>query len=58
MMKISNGTLTIKLHTPDSVEGYYRGTRFDWAGVFESIDEVRKIIRKWEEERESKGEQI
>ena len=38
MMKISNGTLTIKLHTPDSVEGYYRGTRFDWAGVFESID--------------------
>ena len=38
MMKISNGTLTIKLHTPDSAEGYYRGTRFDWAGVFESID--------------------
>lgn len=38
MIKISNGTLTISLHTPDSAEGYYRGTRFDWAGVFESIE--------------------
>ena len=25
-------------------------------GVFNSIDEVREIIRKWEKERESKGE--
>ena len=37
MIKITNNTLTITLHTPDSVKGYYRGTRFDWAGVFESI---------------------
>ncbi|MBO5816028.1 MAG: hypothetical protein J6R30_07965 [Bacteroidales bacterium] len=37
MITISNNTLTISLHTPDSVNGYYRGTRFDHAGVFESI---------------------
>lgn len=37
MLKISNGTLTITLHAPDSANGYYRGTRFDWAGAFESI---------------------
>ena len=37
MITISNNTLTISLHTPDSANGYYRGTRFDHAGVFESI---------------------
>lgn len=38
MIKISNNTLTITLHAPDGEKGYYRGTRFDWAGVFESIE--------------------
>ncbi len=37
MIKIQNNTLTISVHTPDSENGYYRGTRFDHAGVFESI---------------------
>ena len=30
--------MTITLHAPDRVEGYYRGTRFDWGGVFSSIE--------------------
>lgn len=38
MITIHNDKLKITLHAPDGVEGYYRGTRFDWAGVFESID--------------------
>lgn len=38
MIEIKNNTLTITLHEPDGVEGYYRGTRFDWAGVFSSIE--------------------
>ena len=38
MMTISNNTLKITLHAPDGGKGYYRGTRFDWAGVFESIE--------------------
>ena len=37
MITISNNNLKISLHAPDSKKGYYRGTRFDWAGVFESI---------------------
>lgn len=35
---IGNDTLKISLHAPDGMEGYYRGTRFDWAGVFERIE--------------------
>lgn len=35
---ISNDTLKITLHAPDGEKGYYRGTRFDWAGVFASIE--------------------
>jgi len=38
MIEISNDTLKITLHAPDSGKGYYRGTRFDWAGVFRSIE--------------------
>ncbi len=38
MLTIKNDTLKITLHAPDSGKGYYRGTRFDWAGVFESIE--------------------
>ena len=37
MITISSNTLTLTLHIPDGVKGYYRGTRFDWAGVFEGI---------------------
>lgn len=38
MITITNNTLKITLHAPDGMKGYYRGTRFDWAGVFESIE--------------------
>ena len=38
MITISNNTLKITLHAPDGEKGYYRGTRFDWAGVFQSIE--------------------
>ena len=31
--KISNECLKAKLYLPDSQNGYYRGTRFDWSGV-------------------------
>lgn len=38
MIEIKNDTLKITLHAPDGEKGYYRGTRFDWAGVFESVE--------------------
>lgn len=38
MMTLSNGKLKLTIHEPDAVAGYYRGTRFDWAGVFASLE--------------------
>ena len=38
MIEIKNNTLKVTLHAPDGEKGYYRGTRFDWAGVFASIE--------------------
>ena len=37
MLTIGNESLKITLCLPDGKAGYYRGTRFDWAGVFESV---------------------
>lgn len=38
MITIQSDKLKITLHIPDGMKGYYRGTRFDWSGVFASID--------------------
>jgi hypothetical protein len=35
--EISNGQIQVKLYLPDSRNGYYRGTRFDWSGVIISL---------------------
>jgi len=35
---ISNGIITAKLYLPDAKEGFYRGTRFDWSGVINSLE--------------------
>jgi hypothetical protein len=35
--EISNGQIQVKLYLPDSKNGYYRGTRFDWSGVIISL---------------------
>lgn len=34
---ISNGLIEAKLYLPDATNGFYRGTRFDWAGVVSSL---------------------
>lgn len=34
---ITNGQLEVKLYLPDAKHGFYRGTRFDWAGVIYSL---------------------
>ncbi|HUO20982.1 MAG TPA: hypothetical protein VMU59_00510 [Caulobacteraceae bacterium] len=31
---ISNGLISAKIFLPDAATGFYRGVRFDWAGVF------------------------
>ena len=35
---ISNGSIKARLYLPDPKHGYYRGTRFDWAGVIASLE--------------------
>ena len=35
--EISNGVLLAKIYLPDAEKGFYRGTRFDWAGVIGSL---------------------
>lgn len=35
--KISNGEIQAQLYLPDTNDGYYRGTRFDWSGVIGSL---------------------
>ena len=34
---ISNGVLTAEIYLPDAEKGFYRGMRFDWAGVMASL---------------------
>jgi hypothetical protein len=32
-VKLANGSLELKVYLPDADHGFYRGTRFDWAGI-------------------------
>ncbi len=34
---ISNGLIEAKLYLPDETDGFYRATRFDWAGIVSSL---------------------
>jgi len=35
--EIANGSMRARLYLPDAVNGYYRGTRFDWSGAVLSL---------------------
>jgi len=36
--EISNGILRAQIYLPDAQKGFYRGMRFDWAGVIDSLE--------------------
>ena len=36
--EISNDIINVKLYLPDTLEGYYMATRFDWSGIIESLE--------------------
>ncbi|MBK5278360.1 MAG: hypothetical protein JJE09_05805 [Bacteroidia bacterium] len=36
--EITNGLIHARLYLPDSKAGYYRGSRFDWAGVMPELE--------------------
>lgn len=35
---ITNGLVRATLYLPDTAQGYYQGTRFDWSGAFKSLE--------------------
>jgi hypothetical protein len=37
-VKITNGAVTATVYLPDAAAGFYRGTRFDWAGVIGRLE--------------------
>ena len=37
-VELSNGVLRATIYLPDATTGFYRGTRFDWAGMFASLE--------------------
>jgi hypothetical protein len=37
-VRISNGSITATVYLPDAATGFYRGTRFDWAGVIGRLE--------------------
>lgn len=37
-VQIANGAITATVYLPDATAGYYRGTRFDWAGVIGRLE--------------------
>jgi hypothetical protein len=46
--EISNGIIKAKILLPDPENGYYRGTRFDWDGVVESLTyQGHNFFGKW-----------
>lgn len=47
-IQITNGILTASVYVPDRDGGFYRGTRFDWSGVFSSLQyEHHEFYGKW-----------
>lgn len=45
---ITNGQISAKLYLPDREKGYYRGVRFDWAGVISSLEyQNHSYFGKW-----------
>ena len=47
---ISNDLVTARIYLPDSENGYYRGTRFDWSGVIYSLThDGHEYFGEWQE---------
>jgi hypothetical protein len=45
---ITNGLVRATLYLPDAQDGYYQGTRFDWAGAFKTLDYAgHRYVEPW-----------
>ena len=46
--RLTNGPLQMTVYLPDAQHGYYRGTRFDWAGVVQDLEyKGHRIYGPW-----------
>jgi len=53
--EISNGLIHAELMLPDSQNGSYRGTRFDWAGIISSLQfDGHEYFGRWYEHHDPK----
>lgn len=59
-VELSNGILEAALYLPDSEEGYYRGTRFDWSGLISGLEyEGHTYFGRWfDEDSPTKHEDV
>ena len=54
--EITNGVIRAHLYLPDSNNGYYRGTRFDWSGVISDLEyKGHTYFGKWYKEEHDPG---
>lgn len=45
---LSNGPLTVLVYLPDPARGFFRGTRFDWAGIIGRLDYAGHVFyQQW-----------
>jgi hypothetical protein len=45
---LKNEKLRVKVYLPDAQKGFYRGTRFDWAGVLGEVEFAgHKVFALW-----------
>lgn len=50
---LKNDTLKVKVYLPDAEKGFYRGTRFDHAGVFGEVEFAgHKLFGPWKEKHD------
>ena len=48
LLKLKNAGIQMELCIPDRELGYYRGTRFDWSGIFHSIQaDGANYVEEW-----------
>jgi len=47
-VEINNGVMRVGLYLPDTAKGYYRATRFDWAGVMPVAEyKGHRFVTQW-----------
>lgn len=50
---LQNDRIALTIRTPDAAKGFYRGTRFDWAGVIGPVEfDGKKVFLPWKDKHD------